>query len=68
LTCWNYLKEWHPQLTPGAFQDALRKLYDAGRLRLGGWPRMLDDIPQPQLAFFVSSTVMYYAHPAHPIG
>jgi hypothetical protein len=65
---WKHLKEEHPALTIGAFQDALRTLYDAGRIRLSGWSRMLDDMPQPQLALFVSSKVMYHAHPAHPNG
>lgn len=61
---WNHLKGRHPHLTVGEFQDALRKLHDANRIRLGGWPRMLDDLPKPELALFVSSKVMYYAQPA----
>ncbi len=65
---WDHLKQRHPELTPGTFQDALRKLHDAGRIRLSGWPRMLDDIPKTQLALFISSKVMYYANPAHPNG
>jgi hypothetical protein len=65
---WNHLQKRYPHLTIGAFQDALRKLHDAGRIRLGGWARMLDDIPQPQLALFVSSKVMYHAQPANPNG
>jgi non-ribosomal peptide synthetase component F len=65
---WNHLKERHPQLTIGAFQDALRALHNASRIRLSGWPRMLDDMPQPNLALFISSKVMYYAQPAQPHG
>lgn len=65
---WEEMKKTHPQMTIGTFQDALRKLSEAGRVRLGGWPRMLDDMPQPQLAFFVSSKVMYYAHPGEVKG
>jgi hypothetical protein len=65
---WNHLREPYPELTVGVFHDSLRKLHDAGRIRLGGWARMLDDLPQPQLALFVSSKVMYYAHPAPPNG
>jgi hypothetical protein len=61
---WKYLKERHLHLTIGTFQDTLRTLSDAGRIRLSGWPRMIDDMPQPQLALYVSSKVMYYAHPA----
>jgi hypothetical protein len=65
---WDHLKQRHPGLTIGAFQDALRKLHEASRIRLGGWARMLDDIPKPQLALFVSSKVMYYAQPSQPNG
>lgn len=65
---WNYLKEQHLLITIGAFQDTLRALADAGRIRLSGWPRMIDDIPHPELALYVSSKVMYYAHPAHSNG
>jgi len=65
---WEHLKKQQPNLTIGTFQDALRKVHDSRRLRLGGWNRMQDDIPQPQLALFISSKVMYYVHPAHPIG
>jgi hypothetical protein len=65
---WNHLKGRHPHLTIGGFQDALRHLYDASRIRLSGWPRMHDDMPQPQLALFISSKVMYYAQPTHPNG
>jgi hypothetical protein len=65
---WNHLLTRHPQLSTGTFQDALRGLYEANRIRLTGWPRMHDEIPLPQLAFFVSSKVMYYAHPAHTSG
>lgn len=61
---WKDLKESNPTLTVGQFQDALRSLYDARRIRLGGWAGMQDEIPKPELAFFVSSKVMYYAHPA----
>jgi hypothetical protein len=62
---WDDLKKHHPQISIGAFQDALRKLHDANQIRLGGWARMVDDIPQPQLALFVSSKVMYHAQPAN---
>ncbi len=61
----NHLRTQNPNLTVGAFHDALRKLHDSDRIRLGGWPRMLDDMPEPELALFVSSKVMYYAQPAH---
>lgn len=63
-----HLRRRQSDLTIGAFQDALRNLYDAGRIRLTGWPKMLDDMPEPELALFVSSKVMYYAHPAQGHG
>jgi hypothetical protein len=54
----------HPTLTIGVFHDTLRALDDANRIRLSGWSRMLDDMPRPELALFVSHKVMYYAQPA----
>jgi hypothetical protein len=60
-----HLKSRHANLTIGAFHDALRRLEHAGRIRLTGWGRMLDDIPEPELALFVSSKVMYYAQPTY---
>jgi hypothetical protein len=65
---WERLRPRRPGLSIGAFHDALRRLADAGRLRLSGWPKMLDDMPAPQLALFVSSKVMYYAHPIRSAG
>lgn len=53
----------HPSLTIGDFHEALRKLHHGKRIRLGGWPRMLEDLPEPELALFLSSKVMYYAQP-----
>lgn len=63
---WDHLQARLTDLTIGAFQDALRNLHRAGRIRLSGWPRMLDDLPQPNLALFISSKVMYYAQRGHP--
>jgi hypothetical protein len=52
-----------PGLSVGAFHDLLRRLHDAGRVRLGGWGQTLDEIPRPELALFVSHKVMYHAYP-----
>ena len=41
---WNHLQKRHPDLTIGAFQDALRKLHNAGRIR--GW-RLGTDARRP---------------------
>lgn len=58
-----HLRKLHPGISTGQFHDTLRTLYDARRIRLGGWPKMLDDMPDPELALFVSSKVMYYVKP-----
>jgi hypothetical protein len=60
----NHLRAAHPRLSVGAFHDALRRLYDARGIRLGGWPKSIQELPDPDLALFVSHKVMYYAHPA----
>lgn len=59
----DHLKAKHPGLSIGTFHDALRALDQAGRIRLKDWPRMQDDIPRPELALFVSHTVMYHVQP-----
>ncbi|WP_439628368.1 hypothetical protein [Gemmata sp.] len=61
---YDHLRARHPGLTIGAFHDALRGLDDAGRVRLKDWPRMLDELPRPELALFVTHTVMYHVQPA----
>jgi hypothetical protein len=53
-----------PGLTVGRFQDELRRLYDERTILLSIWSGPIDRIPHPELAFFVASTVMYYARPA----
>jgi hypothetical protein len=62
-----YLKGRHPNLTVGAFHDALRGLANATppRLRLSGWSKTIHELPDPELALFVKHTVTYYAHPTH---
>jgi hypothetical protein len=62
---WKHLKESDTTLSVGQFQDALRSLYEERKIRLGGWAGMQDEIPKPELAFFVSSKVMFYVQPAH---
>jgi hypothetical protein len=65
---WKDVKQGFSHLTIGTFQDALRTLHEARRIRLGGWGRTHDELPEPQLALFVSSRVMYYAQPGHSSG
>ncbi len=60
-----HLRARHPNLSVGAFHDALRKLSSGhpARLKLSGWPKTLNELPEPELALFVKHTVTYYAHP-----
>lgn len=60
-TLWNSLVSRFPKLTVGQFQDALRNL-NQKKIRLSGWSGVIDDMPKPELGFFISSKVMYYAH------
>ena len=64
-TLFTELKRSHPHLHVGAFHDALRALEADGRIKFGGWSKMIDDIPVPELALFISHKVMYHVHPAH---
>jgi hypothetical protein len=59
------VKARQPGVTLGEFHDTLRGLHDAHRIRLSGWARSLDEMPDPELALFISHKVMYYANPAH---
>ena len=63
------LRGGHPEMTAGTFHDALRRLDRDGRIKLGGWPKSINDLPEPELALFVRHKVVYYATPsadAHP--
>jgi hypothetical protein len=63
---YNHLRKQSPALTIGAFHDLLRDLHHRGRVRLGGWSGPLDRLPEPELALFISSKVMYDASvPSH---
>jgi hypothetical protein len=57
-----HLKERQPGLSIGAFHDTVRVLYRDRRLELTPWSGTLDNLREPELALFISSTVMYYAH------
>jgi hypothetical protein len=63
---YHHLCKHSPRLSIGAFHDLLRDLHNNGRVRLGGWSGPLDRLPEPELALFISSKVMYDAHvPSH---
>ncbi len=44
------------------FLRAVNKEYEDGRIRLGGWPGVLREIPDPDLFYHVSGKGMYYIH------
>ena len=45
------------------FLRAALAAHRAGDVRLSGWPRMVDEIPDPELAPLVSSKIMWFAQP-----
>jgi hypothetical protein len=65
-TLYDHLKTIDAALSIGAFQDFLRSMRERDRLRLTGWAGPLDAMPHPELALFVSSKVMFYAHVPNP--
>jgi hypothetical protein len=50
-----------PDLTVGRFHDALRRLYDAGRVYLHPWTGPLYALPEPPYALLVGHEIAYYA-------
>lgn len=47
-------KQIHPEFNKEEFRVLMNKLHEEGdRFRLGGWPRMHDDLPDPELAVHV---------------
>jgi len=43
------------------FARAMQSAYDTQSLRVTGWPKMVDDLPDPALAGMVSSKILYAA-------
>ncbi len=50
-------------MSPHAFHAALFHLWDAGRIRLSGWAKSVDEMPRPEHAMAVGSKHMYYIQP-----
>jgi hypothetical protein len=50
-----------PELTLGAFHDALRRLQDAGTIYLHPWTGPLYQVPEPPCALLVGHEIAYYA-------
>ena len=61
-TLYGHLRGKAPALSIGAFHDLMRSLHERSGLRLTPWTGTLDDIREPALALFISTSVMYYAH------
>jgi hypothetical protein len=59
---YRHLQQYTPGFSIGAFHDLLRGLHKSSRVRLGSWSGPLDRLPEPELALFLSSKVMYDAH------
>ncbi len=53
-------------LSPEQFRAVLIDAHDKGEVSLGGWARMADDLPRPDLAPVVTDKIMGYVHPAPP--
>jgi hypothetical protein len=59
------LKQRRVDLSIGEFHNALRSLERKGRIKLSVWSKSIPELPEPELALFVTHKVMYYAHPTH---
>lgn len=52
-----------PKLSIGHFHDALREMHKDKQLVLTGWAKMISELPNAELALFISDKVMYYVKP-----
>jgi hypothetical protein len=64
----DHLRPKYPALSVGQFHDVLRTLHQTKRIALGGWDASTDDLPDPSLAFYNSTQLVYHANPAHWYG
>src|SRR6185369_12387970 len=46
-------KEQHPELTKEDFRVLMNEFHAEGAFKLSGWPRMFNDLPDPELAVHV---------------
>jgi len=49
-----------PALSLGSFHDAIRRLADAGQIRLSPFTQAMYQLPEPQCAMIVGREIMYY--------
>jgi len=61
------LEERGLDVTIGRFHDSLRRLREAGRLRLAPWTGPLYELPEPALALLIGHEVLYYVRPQHAV-
>ena len=55
------LRSRHPELSLGQYQDGLRQLHEAKRIRLGPYTQALATLPDPRNALYLDREVKYYA-------
>jgi hypothetical protein len=53
--------------TIGRFHDSLRRLREAGQVRLAPWTGPLYELPEPALALLIGHEVLYYVRPQHAL-
>lgn len=55
-----FARSRQPDLSLGQFHDLVRRLSDAGRIRLSPFTQAMYQLPEPQCAMIVGREIMYY--------
>jgi len=55
-----FARSRQPALSLGQFHDVVRRLADAGRIRLSPFTQAMYQLPEPQCAMIVGREIMYY--------
>lgn len=58
---WNRIRQDHPDLSIGQFHDAMRHAAEQNLLRPEYWGQNMSEIPNPELIYFHSAHMMFYA-------
>jgi Fe2+ or Zn2+ uptake regulation protein len=61
------LEERGVEASIGRFHDSLRRLREAGQVRLAPWTGPLYELPEPALALLIGHEVLYYVRPQHAV-
>lgn len=56
-----FARSRQPALSLGQFHDLVRRLADAGRIRLSPFTQAMYQLPEPECAMIVGREIMYYA-------